>query len=161
MHHDPVEAARRQDAVEENQGFGAEADDVACLWPFLVDGFIDGFGYDSRVRHHSSSILLAYARSRLGSFRFISPAFGRLFQVICCDIPPFVLDAARFDERYVDAEALRFHAQGIGQAFDGVFRRMIPAAEVRRQAAAHGRDVDDATLVLLAHDRQDFFGQPG
>ena len=50
MHHNPVEAARRQDAVKEDQGFGTEADDVSCLWPFLVDGFIDGLGYNGRNR---------------------------------------------------------------------------------------------------------------
>lgn len=50
MHHNPVEAARRQDAVKEDQGFGAEADDVACLGAALIDGFINGLGYNGRNR---------------------------------------------------------------------------------------------------------------
>lgn len=69
MHHDPIEAARRQDAVEENQGFGAEADDVACLGAALIDGFVDGLGYNGRNRRRKG--FDAFHRRHADGHRFI------------------------------------------------------------------------------------------
>ena len=57
--------------------------------------------------------------------------------MISRNVSPVSLDAAWFDQNYVDAKLLYFHSKGIAKSFNGIFSRVIPATHKRYQAATH------------------------
>lgn len=80
--------------------------------------------------------------------------------MISGNIAPLGLYPARLNDDDVNAEGLCLNAQAVGEALDGKLAGMVPRAEHRPYTPAHGRDVDDLSVVVLAHFRKDELDEP-
>ena len=72
MHHHPVEPARGEDGVEQDDGLGTEADEIAGLGTAGVRSTADCTGDDAGIAHHLAAILLTHALSGLDSLSLVS-----------------------------------------------------------------------------------------
>src|SRR5262245_57689915 len=64
------------------------------------------------------------------------------------------LEISRLCQRYVNIEWAHFHAQCLGEAFEGEFARRIDPHERNRRDAGKRGDVNNLPLLVLPHQRQ-------
>ena len=84
---------------------------------------------------------------------------GYFLQVLGGDVTPGCADTAGLDEDDVDAVGPEFHAEGVGESFDGVLRHVVPGSEIAGEVTSDGGGVDDAAVVLTAHVWQHELGE--
>ena len=118
-------------------------------------GAADGARDDLRVGEEVRGVAPVHQRRFVEGVLLVWRAEGGFAEMIGGDGAPGSSDAARLYQGDIDVERLQFHAHRVAECLHGVFRDMVPAAEVEYCPARDGGDVDDAAGVLRSHLRQD------